>query len=184
MSVSTFSGVRINLDNLQEADRLAKLFDQHPELVISSDTATGTASSGSSGRGSAQRIIGIRINPQVGLRMWPQRWWSPAAAGKGCASCSKSTVLASSWRQPNTATEDRPFLPGLKLTAFSYAVQLVLDQVGEGRIAALSTAGRVSKFGVPLTEVRAQVVDAFVRHPWLNALHLHVGSQVGAGACA
>ncbi|GFR48783.1 hypothetical protein Agub_g10731, partial [Astrephomene gubernaculifera] len=50
-------------------------------------------------------------------------------------------------------------------------------QVGEGRIAALSTAGRVSKFGVPLGEARSEVLTAFARHPWLNALHLHVGSQ-------
>lgn len=53
-------------------------------------------------------------------------------------------------------------------------------QVGMGSISALSTAGAVSKFGVPLLECRQQLVDAFVRHPWLDALHLHVGSQVGA----
>lgn len=53
-------------------------------------------------------------------------------------------------------------------------------QVGAGAIAALSTGGAVSKFGFPLGEVRQQLVAAFVAHPWLNMLHLHVGSQVRA----
>ncbi len=48
-----------------------------------------------------------------------------------------------------------------------------------GDIPELSTGGAVSKFGFPLLEVRQQLVDAFVKHPWLNMLHLHVGSQVG-----
>ena len=56
-------------------------------------------------------------------------------------------------------------------------------QVGEGAIAALSTAGRVSKFGVPLSEERPQLLAAFRRHAWLNALHLHVGSQVTRPMC-
>lgn len=51
-------------------------------------------------------------------------------------------------------------------------------QVGAGSIAALSTGGAVSKFGFPLGEVRDELVAAFVAHPWLNMLHLHVGSQV------
>ncbi|KAF6260810.1 diaminopimelate decarboxylase [Scenedesmus sp. NREL 46B-D3] len=50
-------------------------------------------------------------------------------------------------------------------------------QVGEGSIAALSTGGAVSKFGFPLQEARAELVAAFKQHPWLNMLHLHVGSQ-------
>jgi diaminopimelate decarboxylase len=48
--------------------------------------------------------------------------------------------------------------------------------VGEGRIAATSTSGPRSKFGVPLWTDRAAVVAAFVRHPWLRGLHVHVGS--------
>lgn len=48
--------------------------------------------------------------------------------------------------------------------------------VGEGRIAATSTSGPRSKFGVPLWSERAAVVDAFVRHGWLRGLHVHVGS--------
>lgn len=31
--------------------------------------------------------------------------------------------------------------------------------------------------GFPLSEVRQQLLDAFVRHSWLSMLHLHVGSQ-------
>ncbi|KIZ00782.1 diaminopimelate decarboxylase [Monoraphidium neglectum] len=50
-------------------------------------------------------------------------------------------------------------------------------QVGSGSIAALSTGGAVSKFGLPLSECREELVAAFVAHPWLNMLHLHVGSQ-------
>ncbi|KAI8473435.1 MAG: Orn/DAP/Arg decarboxylase 2 [Monoraphidium minutum] len=53
----------------------------------------------------------------------------------------------------------------------------VNPQVGEGAIAALSTAGATSKFGFPLAECRAELVTAFVDCPWLNMLHLHVGSQ-------
>uniref|UniRef100_A0A383W8Q7 Orn/DAP/Arg decarboxylase 2 N-terminal domain-containing protein n=1 Tax=Tetradesmus obliquus TaxID=3088 RepID=A0A383W8Q7_TETOB len=50
-------------------------------------------------------------------------------------------------------------------------------QVGEGSIAALSTGGAVSKFGFPLQEARGELIAAFQAHPWLNMLHLHVGSQ-------
>ncbi|HEX4790025.1 MAG TPA: diaminopimelate decarboxylase [Actinospica sp.] len=52
-------------------------------------------------------------------------------------------------------------------------------QVGAGSIGAMSTATEHSKFGVPLRDAgaRAAVIDAFARYPWLNRLHLHVGSQ-------
>lgn len=50
-------------------------------------------------------------------------------------------------------------------------------QIGAGSIAALSTGGLVSKFGFPLTECRQQLIEAFQQYPWLNMLHLHVGSQ-------
>lgn len=48
--------------------------------------------------------------------------------------------------------------------------------VGEGKIAATSTSGPRSKFGVPLWTHREEVVAAFVRWPWLRGLHVHVGS--------
>jgi diaminopimelate decarboxylase len=50
-------------------------------------------------------------------------------------------------------------------------------QVGAGSIAITSVAGRTSKFGEPLATQRAAIVDAFQRHPWLDGLHVHVGSQ-------
>jgi len=49
--------------------------------------------------------------------------------------------------------------------------------VGAGRIAATSTAVKGSKFGIDLAAHRDAIVAAYARHPWLNALHVHVGSQ-------
>jgi diaminopimelate decarboxylase len=50
--------------------------------------------------------------------------------------------------------------------------------VGEGAIAALSTATSTSKFGVPLTsEGRALILDLFRDHSCLTSLMCHVGSQ-------
>ncbi|GLI68326.1 hypothetical protein VaNZ11_012721 [Volvox africanus] len=98
------AGVRLNLDNLQEVQRVAELLAAEPELLGSTAGDCSTA---------GPRLIGLRVNPQV----------------------------------------------------------------GEGRIAALSTAGRVSKFGIPLLDSRGELLAAFANHPWINALHLHVGSQ-------
>ncbi|MBL8481980.1 MAG: diaminopimelate decarboxylase, partial [Rhodocyclaceae bacterium] len=53
----------------------------------------------------------------------------------------------------------------------------VNPQVGDGSIGMTSVAGSYSKFGLPLDQRRADIIDAYVRHPWLRALHLHVGSQ-------
>lgn len=55
----------------------------------------------------------------------------------------------------------------------------VNPQVGAGSIGAMSTASEYSKFGVPLHAAggRARILDAFRRYPWLDRLHLHVGSQ-------
>ena len=50
-------------------------------------------------------------------------------------------------------------------------------QIGMGTIGMLSVSGRYSKFGVPLGERRSGIIDAFSRHRWLRALHLHIGSQ-------
>jgi len=47
--------------------------------------------------------------------------------------------------------------------------------VGEGRIALTSVAGRTSKFGMPLEPEALHPLLA--AHPWISALHLHVGSQ-------
>ncbi|MCX4767127.1 diaminopimelate decarboxylase [Streptomyces sp. NBC_01275] len=55
----------------------------------------------------------------------------------------------------------------------------VNPQVGGGSIGAMSTATAHSKFGVALRDpgMRARVVEAFARRPWLTRLHAHVGSQ-------
>lgn len=81
----------------------------------------------------------------------------------------RTAAIIASGTGPKTQ-EDRaqsPQLIGLRIN----------PQVGEGSIAALSTGGAVSKFGFPLQEARAELVEAFKTHPWLNMLHLHVGSQ-------
>jgi|ETNmetMinimDraft_26_1059896.scaffolds.fasta_scaffold19690_4 diaminopimelate decarboxylase len=53
----------------------------------------------------------------------------------------------------------------------------VNPQVGAGSIADTSLADGRSKFGIPLGDDPANIVDAFRRHPWLTGLHVHVGSQ-------
>lgn len=53
----------------------------------------------------------------------------------------------------------------------------VNPQVGLGSIGMLSVSGNYSKFGVPLGEQRDEIIAACERHPWLRALHVHVGSQ-------
>jgi diaminopimelate decarboxylase len=53
----------------------------------------------------------------------------------------------------------------------------VNPQVGAGAIAATSVANAFSKFGLPLDQCRDAIVAAFAAHPWLTALHCHVGSQ-------
>lgn len=53
----------------------------------------------------------------------------------------------------------------------------VNPDVGAGRIASTSTAVAGSKFGIDLAPHRQRIVDAFLAHPWLRALHVHVGSQ-------
>lgn len=52
----------------------------------------------------------------------------------------------------------------------------VNPQVGAGRIQATSVADVYSKFGVPL-DGREAIKEAFSRHPWLDGLHVHIGSQ-------
>ncbi|MCF8303966.1 MAG: hypothetical protein K9I94_11875 [Bacteroidales bacterium] len=62
-------------------------------------------------------------------------------------------------------------------------------QVGVGTIAITSVSGEYSKFGEPLKENRQKIIEAYCRYPWLNAIHLHVGSQgcdpvmLGNGIC-
>ncbi len=50
-------------------------------------------------------------------------------------------------------------------------------QIGTGKIALISTAGRYSKFGVPLNEFRERIKQYYGRYDWLTGVHLHIGSQ-------
>lgn len=50
-------------------------------------------------------------------------------------------------------------------------------QVGIGTIAITSVAGNYSKFGVPLEEKYEEIIQAYLAYPWLNGIHLHIGSQ-------
>ncbi|MFC7859327.1 diaminopimelate decarboxylase [Arthrobacter koreensis] len=52
-------------------------------------------------------------------------------------------------------------------------------QIGLGGIAAMSTAGASSKFGVPLQDpgLREQILAAYAADPAMNRIHTHVGSQ-------
>jgi len=50
--------------------------------------------------------------------------------------------------------------------------------VGAGNIAMISTAGKESKFGLPLTaDTRPRLLALYQQHAWLTGLHIHVGSQ-------
>lgn len=51
------------------------------------------------------------------------------------------------------------------------------SMVGGGTIQQTSVSQSNSKFGVPLLSDRQRILDAFATHPWLNGLHVHVGSQ-------
>jgi diaminopimelate decarboxylase len=53
----------------------------------------------------------------------------------------------------------------------------VNPQVGTGRFAYTSTAGHYSKFGVTLAEHRDQLLQAYRSLPWLQGVHVHIGSQ-------
>lgn len=53
----------------------------------------------------------------------------------------------------------------------------VNPQYGEGAIATTGTIAPTSKFGVPLMEARAELLERFGRFKWLSSVHCHVGSQ-------
>jgi diaminopimelate decarboxylase len=50
-------------------------------------------------------------------------------------------------------------------------------QIGAGKILTHSVSKPWSKFGIPATELRAEVVAAYATRPWLNCMHVHAGSQ-------
>lgn len=50
-------------------------------------------------------------------------------------------------------------------------------EVGEGNIKMTSVAAGASKFGVSISAQKEQIINSFKQYPWLNGLHIHVGSQ-------
>jgi len=50
-------------------------------------------------------------------------------------------------------------------------------QIGTGKIEMTSTAGKYSKFGVPLDEKQNQIRSHYQKYSWLTGVHLHIGSQ-------
>jgi len=50
-------------------------------------------------------------------------------------------------------------------------------QIGTGKIKMTSTAGEYSKFGEPLDEKEDEIIKYYKENNWLNAVHLHIGSQ-------
>jgi len=50
-------------------------------------------------------------------------------------------------------------------------------QVGPGRIKSTSVADGISKFGIPLAQNRDKIQQYYLQHPWLQGIHVHIGSQ-------
>lgn len=53
----------------------------------------------------------------------------------------------------------------------------VNPQVGAGSIESTGVAAAVSKFGVAMDDYADELVDVLRRSPWIEMLHVHVGSQ-------
>ncbi len=53
----------------------------------------------------------------------------------------------------------------------------VNPQIGAGSVKSMSVAGEYSKFGIPISSSNRQIIEAFVKYPWLDGLHVHTGSQ-------
>ncbi len=49
--------------------------------------------------------------------------------------------------------------------------------VGSGKIKSTSVASKSSKFGIPLDDFYEEIKKAYFTYPWLNGIHLHIGSQ-------
>jgi len=50
-------------------------------------------------------------------------------------------------------------------------------QVGDGTIGITSVSGIYSKFAIPLNEFYSKLKETYHTYPWLNGIHVHVGSQ-------
>ena len=50
--------------------------------------------------------------------------------------------------------------------------------VGGGVIAIISTATKLSKFGLPvMEETEGKIIELYQKYPWVSGIHVHVGSQ-------
>lgn len=76
-------------------------------------------------------------------------------------------AILNAWNETNGATPLPTPRVGLRLN----------PQVGQGTIGMTSTAGASNKFGVPLKESKADIIEAFRNHTFLTCVHVHVGSQ-------
>ncbi|KJE96025.1 diaminopimelate decarboxylase [Capsaspora owczarzaki ATCC 30864] len=62
--------------------------------------------------------------------------------------------------------------------ASRYRVGLRINPQGaSGSLEAFSTGTMTSKFGIGLVDARQEIIAAYKRYSWLNAIHIHVGSQ-------
>mgnify|MGYP001172831542 FL=1 len=50
-------------------------------------------------------------------------------------------------------------------------------QVGPGSIKTTSVADGISKFGIPLAQNREKIIQCYLQYPWLQSIHVHIGSQ-------
>ena len=50
-------------------------------------------------------------------------------------------------------------------------------QVGPGSIKSTSVADGISKFGIPLNENRKRIIEYYLKHDFLQSIHVHIGSQ-------
>ena len=68
----------------------------------------------------------------------------------------------------NECANFKPYIIGMRINPV----------VGGGAIAMMSTATKLSKFGLPLTEeTKDRILELYQKYKWMNGIHFHVGSQ-------
>lgn len=150
---------------------------------------------------SALHAVAVKANPVLGVL----RHLVSAGAGLECASLEEVMLARAAGCAPDRIVFDSPAKTNEELAyAVKEGIHLNLDnfeelrrvaehvtvggppghiglrvnpQVGGGTIAATSVAGTFSKFGIPVRSRRSELLAAFARSPWLDGLHVHVGSQ-------
>lgn len=139
--------------------------------------------------------VAVKANPVVGLL----RVLVDAGAGLECASIEEVHLALAAGCPPGRVVFDSPAKTRGELAdALARGVHVNADNldelarvdalgargsvgvrvnpgVGAGAIAMTSVAARGSRFGVAIDDPR--LVPAFVARPWLDTVHVHVGSQ-------